>query len=202
MQNVLFASGNLHKIHEVNAITAPLGLSVVSAAHLAGIPHVDEDGETFEHNAAKKAVAYARGTGCPTLADDSGLVVPALDGKPGVRSARYAGENATDRDNLMKLLNELQGITNRTACFVCVIACASPRGDLIDTATGNLHGRIIEQARGTNGFGYDPVFVPDGLDQTLAELTSKQKNQLSHRAEALRQAHAQGLFDHLLQAGT
>ncbi len=193
---ILIASGNEHKLREVASILTPRGFSVVGAQEVGGIPDVEEDGETFEYNARKKALACAEALDMPALADDSGLVVPALDGKPGVRSARYAGENATDEDNLKKLLSALEGISERHAYFVCIIACALPH-QLLGTASGSVHGRIIEAPRGTNGFGYDPVFVPDGRQQTLAELTAEQKNSLSHRSEALRTAVREGLFDHI-----
>ena len=158
----------------------------------AGIHHqVDETGETFEQNAALKAETYARLSGLPTLADDSGLEVDALDREPGVRSSRYAGDNATDADRIAFLLRKLDNIVagDRTARFRCVIAVARPGGPL-ELHSGACEGRIIEAPRGSNGFGYDPVFFIPAIGRTMAELTTAEKNRVSHRSEAARKAAA------------
>ena len=155
-------------------------------------PEVVEDGDTFTANAQKKAVEVARFTGCHALADDSGLVVDALQGEPGIYSARYAGEQATDKDNLDKVLQNLDGITDsqRTARFQCVIALATPAGDVTSFA-GTVEGKINLEPRGDNGFGYDPVFIPRGFDRTFAQMDPGQKDRLSHRGRAL-QAFSKG----------
>ena len=155
---------------------------------------VGETGLTFEQNAIAKAAAYREMSGLATLADDSGLVVDALDGLPGVRSARYAGEHAADVDNLEKLLHELRGISPelRTARFECVVAVALPGRDIV-TFAGTVEGSIACQAAGETGFGYDPVFVPktvarDRPVQTMAHLSTEDKADLSHRGQAARKA--------------
>ena len=190
---LLVATGNRHKVREVAQILAHENIDVISPEAIGGLPEVEEDGETFCANAVKKAVVCADAAGVPVFADDSGLEVAALDGRPGVRSARYAGEQAADADNVRKLLQELQGAEDRRACFVCVIAVAVPAG-LIGTAHGRVCGTITDAPRGDSGFGYDPVFVPDGYKTTFAELESESKNRMSHRANALRTACRQGLF--------
>ncbi len=194
MTTILAATGNQHKLRELREILAPLGIQVQGANEIGGIPDVEEDGLTFRDNAVKKALTVAAATGRYALADDSGLVVHALDGRPGVRSARYAGEKADDRDNVRKLLGELAGVADRRAKFVCVLAVATPTG-LVGTATGEVPGHIIDTPRGSAGFGYDPVFVPNGFDLTFAELTAATKHSLSHRGNALKNAIQQGLFN-------
>ncbi|MGE5572437.1 MAG: RdgB/HAM1 family non-canonical purine NTP pyrophosphatase [Bacteroidota bacterium] len=170
------------------------GVEVLSCADFPGLADVAEDGETFEENATKKAVAAARATGEVALADDSGLEVDALCGAPGVRSARFAGEDlprgaSRDRTNYEKLLSLLAGVPDheRTARFRCAVAVATPKGR-VRCAEGRCEGRIIREPRGSDGFGYDPVFVPDGYDSTFAELGPGVKNSISHRARALRAA--------------
>ncbi len=190
---IVAATGNAHKVIEMASILAPYGIEVLSAATRGGMPEVDEDGETFEENAIKKATTCARLWNCPVIADDSGLEVMALGGAPGVHSARYAGEGGNDGRNLRKLLANLEGVMDRRARFVTVVALALPNG-MVRTAEGTVNGTIIHEARGTGGFGYDPVFVPDGYDKTFAELPAETKNALSHRANALKNAVAQGLF--------
>jgi XTP/dITP diphosphohydrolase len=193
MRQIVAATGNAHKIHEIQAILAPLGIAVLSAVEAGGMPDVVEDGDTFLANAVKKAVEAAKAMDRCVLADDSGLEVFALDGEPGIYSARYAGEGGNDGRNVAKLLQKMDGETDRAARFVCVIALASPAG-LIGTAEGEVRGRIIHQPQGTGGFGYDPVFVPEGFEQTFAELPGEVKNRLSHRGNALRNAVNAGLF--------
>ncbi len=190
---ILAATGNTHKVREMSAILAPAGVRLLSARDVGGIPDVVEDGATFRDNAVKKACAVAAATGRTVVADDSGLQVFALGGEPGVYSARYAGEGGNDGRNVRKLLRKLEGVTDRRARFVCVIAVATP-DSLIGTAEGEVRGHIIHEPRGRGGFGYDPVFVPDGHDMTFAELPAETKNGMSHRGNALAAAVARGLF--------
>lgn len=196
MRHIVAATGNAHKIQEIQAILEPLGIAVLGAAEVGGMPDVIEDGDTFAANAVKKAVEAASILDCCVLADDSGLEVFALDGEPGIYSARYAGEGGNDGRNVAKLMQRMAGKTDRAARFVCVIALASPTG-LIGTAEGEVRGRISHQPKGGGGFGYDPVFVPEGFEQTFAELPGKVKNRLSHRGNALRNAVDRGLFARL-----
>jgi XTP/dITP diphosphohydrolase len=200
-KRILVATGNAHKLDEIRHILAPYGIEVLGAGSpgVPAFPNVVEDGATFEANAVKKAVQVAAATGLCTLADDSGLEVVALHGAPGVHSARYAGEQGNDRQNLLKLLQALQGVIDRHAQFTCVIALASPAG-LLGTARGEIRGRIVFEPRGTSGFGYDPVFVPDGQHRTFAELPGAVKNGMSHRCRALQAAANAGLFDKLPEA--
>ena len=191
---IVAATGNAHKVVEMSSILAPYGIEILGAGTRGGMPEVDEDGETFKENAIKKATTCARLWNCPVIADDSGLEVMALGGAPGVHSARYAGEGGNDGRNLRKLLANLEGVEDRRARFVTVVALALPDGT-VKTAEGTVSGRIIHEARGTGGFGYDPAFVPDGYDKTFAELPAETKNSLSHRANALKNAVAQGLFE-------
>ena len=181
---LLIATGNRHKFQEISAILKFPHLSLVSLRALADIPQVVEDGATFEANAVKKAVTLARFTGLWTMADDSGLEVDALNGEPGVWSARYAGEPSDDAANNRKLLSNLKGVANRRARFRCVIALADPDGKA-RTVSGACEGSLLTAVKGVGGFGYDPLFVPDGYDQTFAELSPEIKNTISHRARAL-----------------
>lgn len=186
---LVLATRNEHKLEEIRAIFDFQGLEVLSAFDFPEIPDVVEDADTFVGNAVKKAVEIAQAAGCWTLADDSGLEVDALDGAPGVYSARYAGEPCDYAANNEKLLRELAGKADRTARFKTVIALSDPDGNA-KTVEGACPGRIIDELRGTNGFGYDPLFIPDGYDETFAELDSSIKNKISHRANALAAAHA------------
>jgi XTP/dITP diphosphohydrolase len=182
MRTLVFASSNAGKIAELQALLGE-GWGVKSAKDFPSIPEVDEDRNTFEGNAAKKAHTFARATGQWALADDSGLEVDALDGRPGVFSARYA---PTEKGRIDKLLGELSGVPDaqRTARFRCVLCLAFPDGRERFTS-GTCEGRIGHAARGTNGFGYDPVFeLPGG--KTMAELTRDEKSALSHRGHAFR----------------
>jgi XTP/dITP diphosphohydrolase len=182
----VLATANPHKAQEMRDILTALGFDVLARPEDA--PDVDETSETLEGNALLKAQALASATGGPALADDTGLFVDALDGRPGVYSARYAGRSASDADNVEKLLAELDGVpdTMRVARFRSVIAVAYPDGGYF-TVEGLLEGSIAKSPRGSEGFGYDPVFVPAGASgRTLAELTAEQKNELSHRGRALR----------------
>jgi len=182
----VLATANPHKAQEMRDILTALGFEVLARPEDA--PDVDETSETLEGNALLKAQVLASATGEPALADDTGLFVDALDGRPGVYSARYAGRSASDADNVEKLLAELDGVpdTMRVARFRSVIAVAYPDGGSF-TVEGLLEGSIAKSPRGSEGFGYDPVFVPAGASgRTLAELTAEQKNELSHRGRALR----------------
>ncbi len=186
--NVLLATRNKHKVVEIKAILDIVGLELLTADDVANLSEVEEDGDTFESNACKKAIAYAAASGMWAMADDSGLEVDALDGAPGVYSARYAGEQGNDQANNAKLLRELDQVTDRRARFRCAIALADPDGHA-RTVDGRCEGRIGTVPHGQNGFGYDPLFVPDGYEQTFAELDEATKNRISHRAVALKKAH-------------
>ena len=186
-QVIVMASHNQHKIKEIEAITKKFGMPVISRDD-AGVPPVEivEDGETFEENSLKKAQEIQKLCGRITLADDSGLEVDYLGGAPGVYSARFAGEDSSDAKNNEKLLKLLDGLKkdDRKAKFVSVITMVFPDGEVL-TARGECPGRIITAPAGENGFGYDPLFVPDGYDKTFAQLTAEEKNHISHRAKAL-----------------
>ncbi len=188
---VLLASNNAHKLTEVRAILAAAEIEVVSPADAAIALDVAEDGDTFEENAAAKADAFGKRSGLAVLADDSGLEVAALGGQPGVRSARYAGPGATDTDRVALLLRELDGVPvdRRDARFVCAVAVSIPGRETLVTR-GECAGSIDLQPRGSNGFGYDPVFIPTGIALTMAELTPDLKNRISHRGRAFRAACA------------
>lgn len=192
-KSIVIATGNKHKVQEMQEILAPSGYKVISASECGGMPDVVEDAGTFVGNATKKAVETAKALGRTVLADDSGLEVFALNGEPGVYSARYACEGGNDGRNVAKLLGKMAGMTERSARFVTVLALASPEG-LIGTAEGEVRGRIALAPNGTGGFGYDPVFIPDGYDETFAALPYEIKNSMSHRANALKAAIESGLL--------
>jgi XTP/dITP diphosphohydrolase len=187
---LLVATGNLHKLAEIRAILRVPHLELVGLGDLPPLAPVEEDGDTFEANAIKKASVLARATGLWTLADDSGLEVDALGGEPGVWSARYAGQPTNDAANNRKLLGKLQGVTGRSARFRCVISLSDPSG-VARTVSGACEGSLLCEARGVKGFGYDPLFVPAGMTLTFAELDSLVKNRISHRAQALGKAVAE-----------
>lgn len=181
ISRLVVASKNPDKLQEMEAILRRLGV----AGELVGDldwPDVEESGSTLEENALLKARAVAEATGLPAVADDTGLEVAALDGRPGVLTARYAGPDATYQDNVVRLLAELDGVGDRTATFRTVVALVRPDGAEV-VAEGRVTGRITEQARGQGGFGYDPVFEVGG--RTLAEMSDDEKNGLSHRSRAL-----------------
>ena len=182
---IVLATRNPGKITEIEALLP--GVRCAPAASFPGCPEPEESGRTFEENALIKARAVSRYTGRTALADDSGLEVDALDGAPGVRSARYAGDHASDGENLRRLLDALDGVdeAGRAARFRCVVAVVAPDGGAW-TAEGVCEGGILREPRGESGFGYDPVFVPAGYDKTFAELDAGVKNRISHRAMALR----------------
>ncbi len=183
----LIASRNRHKCREIREIFGDMDVQWLTPDDVPGLPEVVEDGSTFEQNAVKKALTLASVSGCWALADDSGLEVDALGGKPGVYSARYAGDDADDEANLRKLLEAMAGKKSRRARFRCVIALAAPDG-CVDWVEGCCHGNIAFEAKGAGGFGYDPVFVPDGEQRTFAEMSAAEKNALSHRGHALQEA--------------
>jgi XTP/dITP diphosphohydrolase len=182
---LLLATRNSHKTREFAQILGAQ-FSVSDLSNLPAVAPVDEHGETFEANAILKAIAASRAQPGLVVADDSGLVVPALNGEPGVRSARYAGAKASDQENLAKLLKELEGrgVKNRHAHFFCALALARV-GEMLATFQGRVDGAIVDLPRGENGFGYDPIFVPTGFDRTFAELGDETKNRISHRARAM-----------------
>lgn len=231
--SLLLGTRNPGKVREIETILSLSGhvssqdfpWRLRSLNEFANVGVAAETATTYAENAIAKAQFYARETGLYALADDSGLEVEALDGAPGVFSARYAGKGASDADRRALLLSELARVTpelrrvttekphgleagihgvdvNRRARFVCVVAIATPDGTVLNTSEGICEGRMISEERGTNGFGYDPLFVPDGFDQTFAELSNSIKNQISHRARALRKTREflisnQALLDHL-----
>jgi XTP/dITP diphosphohydrolase len=187
---LLLASSNAGKLRELAQLLEGLPVRLRSLSEFGNVPAVEETGETFEENASLKAAFYGRLTGLLTLADDSGLEVEALGGAPGVRSARYAGADATDGQRVAKLLEELKGksVGERGARFVCVLSLFDPASSGLRLFRGVCPGRIAESARGSQGFGYDPVFVPDGHDLSFAQLPAETKQRISHRALALADA--------------
>ena len=191
MAALLIATRNAGKLKEISGLVAGAPFRTVSLADVGIDREVEETGETFEANATLKASTYARLSGLPTLADDSGLEVDALGGEPGVRSARYAGGDATDADRVAFLLGRLQneGAGPWPARFRCVIAIAW-RHDDVELHTGICEGAVIDSPRGSNGFGYDPVFLIPEIGRTMAELSQPEKNQISHRGMAVRKAAA------------
>ncbi|MCL2026402.1 MAG: XTP/dITP diphosphatase [Leptospirales bacterium] len=187
---LVLATKNRDKIKEIkNKLSVIDSIELLSLEDFGDAPDVIEDGMSFQENAAKKAQAISAFTGLSALADDSGLCVDALDGSPGVFSARYAGENATDAERNIKLLNEMNGKADRSAKFVCAIACCLSDGTLL-SVTGECQGLIAERPSGTMGFGYDPVFFLPEYGCTMAEILLEEKNKISHRASALEKAAA------------
>jgi len=184
MAYIVVATANQHKVEEYRQLIGHQKIELRSLADYPAYPGVEENGSTFAENASIKALSACKYCDVPAFADDSGLEVTALGGRPGIHSSRYA---PTDAERIAKLLGELKGVSDRSARFVCVIAIAA-NGEVIETFEGEVKGRIIDTPRGTNGFGYDPIFVPDGMDKTFAELTQEEKNQISHRANAYRKA--------------
>jgi len=185
---LVVATRNRHKTREIEDILGPQ-FSVRDLAAHRDVPEIRESGTSFEENAKYKALTASRQLPVMVIADDSGLEVDALGGAPGIYSARYAGANATDRDKIDKLLRELERVRvtddRRHARFRCVVALAR-NGDLLGMFEGTVQGRITDTARGDSGFGYDPIFVPDGFEQTFGELSEEMKNTISHRAKAIR----------------
>jgi XTP/dITP diphosphohydrolase len=188
MKQLLLATNNPGKLHELLPLLAPLGIELRTPADIGLTLEVDETDDTYAGNAHRKAEAFARASGLITLADDSGLEVDALNGAPGVYSARYAGHGQTDADRRAKLIGELREVAPpRTARFRCVIAVAQP-GGAVDLFEGKCEGEIVLEERGSSGFGYDPIFFMADHGGTMAELPSELKNRISHRARAAQAA--------------
>ncbi|HLR62629.1 MAG TPA: XTP/dITP diphosphatase [Lentibacillus sp.] len=189
MNEMIIATKNSGKAKEFKTFFAEYGIKAVSLSELSHeIEDIEETGSTFEKNAELKAEQIAELLQSPVLADDSGMVVDALDGRPGVFSARFAGEPKDDQKNIDKVLAELLDVeaANRTARFVCVLAVSAP-GEETVFRKGYCDGRIADTQAGHNGFGYDPIFIPKGYSETMAQLSSDVKNQISHRSDAIRQ---------------
>jgi XTP/dITP diphosphohydrolase len=186
LMTLVIATGNPGKTAEIRDMLQNFPVNIKNLADFGPIPPVEEDGDTFDDNAYKKASFVAKVLGLPALADDSGLVVDALGGAPGVYSARYAGENATDEQRYTKLLTEMKGKTNRKAAFKCVISIAVPPGPAL-TYEASCEGLIAEQPAGEGGFGYDPVFYYSPLKKTFGQLTRQEKSRVSHRGKALQE---------------
>jgi XTP/dITP diphosphohydrolase len=187
MKQLVLATRNKGKIKEFRELFTPMGIEVLSLEQVPHTPEIVEDGTTFAENAIKKAEGIAQALGMPALADDSGLEVDALQGEPGVYSARYAGLQATDEENNRKLIGKLESVPleKRTARYVCVLALAIPGEETI-TAEGICEGLILSEPAGNNGFGYDPYFYVPQRKQTMAQLPPAEKNKISHRGQALR----------------
>jgi XTP/dITP diphosphohydrolase len=192
---LVIATRNRGKIAEIRDLLAGFPVEIKNLEDFGPIPPVEEDGKSFEENAYKKASFVSRVLGVPALADDSGLVVASLDGSPGIHSARYAGEDATDQQRYEKLLNEMKGNADRDAAFECVISISVPTGAAL-TYEARCEGVISQAPAGGNGFGYDPVFFFPPLDKTFAQLSRKEKNRVSHRGKALREMRDE--FDKVL----
>lgn len=185
-QIIVLATTNKGKTREIQKLLENTSVEIRNLSDFGPIPEIIEDGATFDDNAYKKASLTARFLGYPAMADDSGLCVDALDNAPGVYSARYAGENATDQDNVKKLLKDMAGKENRSAGFKCVISIAVPTGTAL-TYEGECRGVLTTEPQGDNGFGYDPLFFYPELNKTFAQLTIEEKGKVSHRGRALKQ---------------
>jgi XTP/dITP diphosphohydrolase len=185
---IVLATRNKKKVEEIKRVIGDMPISILTIDDFSGCPEVEEEGVTFQENAVQKAVAVAHYTGKPSLADDSGLEVYALNNAPGILSSRYSGEDADDSKNIEKLLHEMHSIIDekRSARFVCCLALAFPDGRL-EIFTGQAEGKIGREQKGSYGFGYDPIFYPKGHERTFAEMTANEKDSLSHRGKALRE---------------
>ena len=182
---LVLASDNAHKLAEFRELFGSMDVELISKKESGFTDEVEENGTTFEENAFIKAEAVMRATGLPAIADDSGLCVDALNGDPGVRSARYTGDHAdSDEDRFRLVLKNMEGVKDRTARFVSALCCVFPNGDRI-CARGECPGWILTAPRGDQGFGYDPIFRPEGFDCSMAEMTMEEKNAVSHRGRAL-----------------
>ncbi|HXI22502.1 MAG TPA: RdgB/HAM1 family non-canonical purine NTP pyrophosphatase [Pyrinomonadaceae bacterium] len=192
MRTLLIATWNRGKLEEIKDLLNDLPFNIVDLSRYPSIEAVEESGDTFADNACLKASGYAQQAGVLTLADDSGLMVDALDGAPGVRSARYAGEGASDGERTEKLLRALADVpqSQRGARFVSVIAIAQTEGKVVNVSAGECKGKIASEVRGNGGFGYDPIFIPEGFTLTFGQLAAAEKNRISHRARALAKAAA------------
>ncbi|MFM1986284.1 MAG: hypothetical protein RIS18_501 [Actinomycetota bacterium] len=190
MHKLVLATANTHKVIEFQRILNELlpNLELIPASNFPGVPEVEESGSTFAENSLLKARVINEFTNLPAIADDSGLVVDALNGAPGIFSARYAGLESNDQANVKKLLAEIKDINQSllSARFVCAIAIVEKSSNLELVVEGQMEGEVIKEIRGANGFGYDPIFVPQGLTKTSAELSDSEKDKLSHRGVALR----------------
>lgn len=197
MANIMvLATRNEGKVREFRELLKGFPVEIASLNDFGPIPEVEEDGETFDDNAYKKALHTAQVLGLPAISDDSGLAVEALGGAPGVRSARYAGEEASDADNITKLLKNMDGKTDRRAAFECVISIAVPSGPAL-TYEGRCEGEITAEPAGEGGFGYDPVFFYPEYGKTFAQCTMEEKNRVSHRGRALKEVAQE--FDKILK---
>ena len=183
-QVLVLATRNKGKIREFELLFKRLPIEIKGVSEFQGMTEFEEEGSTFEEIAIHKAHYVAKALDLPAIADDSGLMVEALNGAPGIFSARYAGESATDGQNNQKLLEEMQGKENRNALFVCSIAISKPTGKVL-TYTGKCSGTILDDPRGINGFGYDPFFYYPPLEKTFAQLSVKEKSMVSHRGQAM-----------------
>lgn len=196
---LLIATHNAGKVRELASLLADVPIKLKDLDGLHGITEIDETGSTFRENAELKASGYAMQSGVWSLADDSGLEVAALGGAPGVYSNRYSGEGAGDAAKMEKVLNELAAVPDalRDARFVCAMSIADEAGKIVFTTEGFCPGTIATRPHGTNGFGYDPIFIPDGFDKTFGELSSDIKQQISHRARAIKEIirYLHGFFD-------
>jgi XTP/dITP diphosphohydrolase len=192
---LVIATRNKGKTAEIRDLLKGFPVEIKNLDDFGPIPSLEEDGATFDENAYKKASFAAKILGLPALADDSGLLVEALDGAPGIHSARYAGENATDEQRYLKLLEEMKGKSNRNAAFECVISIAVPTGPAL-TYEARCQGLITESPAGSNGFGYDPIFYYPPLNKTFAQLTREEKSRVSHRGKAF--AELKDEFDKIL----
>jgi XTP/dITP diphosphohydrolase len=181
----VLASNNPGKLKEMREILSEIGIEVISQKEAGICVEPEEDGVTFQANSIIKARASCEASGLPAIADDSGLVVEALGGQPGVYSARYGGDGLSDADRYTLLLKNMEGKTDRRAKFVSCISCVFPNGDII-TAEGECHGEILHAPAGDGGFGYDPVFFVKGLEKSMGEMTHEEKNSISHRGNAIR----------------
>ena len=192
---MVLATRNEGKIVEYQDLLKDFDVQIKSLKDFGPIPQVEEDGDTFDDNAYKKAAFTAKVLGIPALADDSGLMVKSLGGLPGVHSARYAGEGASDEEKNLKLLGALKGIEEREATFMCVISIAVPRGPAL-TYEGKCDGIIADEMIGDKGFGYDPIFFYPPLNKTFAQMSTEEKNRVSHRGRAMKGLRSE--FDKVL----
>jgi len=186
MNKFVLATANIGKINEMRSILNELDISVITRDELGITIDIEETGTTFLENATLKAKAICIASGLPAIADDSGLIVESLDGRPGLYSSSYGGDTLSGKERCEFLLSEIKKMEHRAAKFVCTIICIFPSGDIL-SATGECHGKISWQIQGSGGFGYDPVFIPEGMNETIAELSQEEKNAISHRGVALRE---------------